>query len=136
MNRYSTREVAGRLGLDWGTIQRYIAAGKIPAPSVQRLGGGKFRVWTEQDIEKVRKLLPFVTLAFETGARFNVVRTLQWSNIDFKNRCLQFGKGKTKSGSGRVVPLSPRALSSTVSVGLEGCSLGCINPLSHSGAQK
>ena len=46
------------LGLDWRTIQRYIAAKKIPVPPVQTLGGGKYRVWTERDVEKVRKLLP------------------------------------------------------------------------------
>ena len=52
-----------------------------------------------------RMLLPFVVLALETGARFNTVRTLQWRNIDFANRCLKFGKDKTKAGTGRVVPL-------------------------------
>ncbi len=58
MNRYSTREAAQKLGLDWRTIQRYIASKKIPAPPVERLGGGKYRVWTDRDIERVRRLLP------------------------------------------------------------------------------
>jgi len=61
-------------------------------------------------LSRSRSLLPFVTLALETGARYNVVRTLQWRNIDFKNRCLQFGKDKTPAGTGRIVPLSPRAM--------------------------
>ena len=52
--------------------------------------------------------MPFVALAIETGARFNVIRTLQWANIDFANRCLQFGKDKTPSGTGRIIPLNPR----------------------------
>lgn len=56
-----------------------------------------------------RILLPFVVLALETGARFNTVRTLQWRNIDFANRCLKFGHDKTKAGTGRVVPLNQRA---------------------------
>lgn len=60
-------------------------------------------------LSRSRCLLPFVTLALETGARFNVIRTLIWSNVDFTNRCLKFGKDKTKAGTGRVVPLSPRA---------------------------
>jgi integrase len=60
-------------------------------------------------LSRSRCLLPFVTLALETGARFNVIRTLQWGNVDFTLRCLKFGKDKTKAGSGRVVPLSPRA---------------------------
>ncbi|HLW54365.1 MAG TPA: tyrosine-type recombinase/integrase [Candidatus Angelobacter sp.] len=61
-------------------------------------------------LSRSRCLLPFVTLALETGARFNVIRTLQWGNVDFQNRCLKFGKDKTKAGTGRVVPLSPRAM--------------------------
>lgn len=59
-----------------------------------------------------RSLLPFVILAIETGARYGVLRTLQWKRIDFENRCLQFGKDKTASGTGRFVPLSQRATAS------------------------
>ena len=58
-----------------------------------------------------RSLLPFVAMLIETGARYNTVRTLQWKNIDFINRCLKFGKDKTASGSGRTIPLNPRAVS-------------------------
>jgi len=58
MRKYSTREAAKILGLDVRSIQRYITAGKISAPPVQNLGGGKYRVWTERDVEKVRKVLP------------------------------------------------------------------------------
>lgn len=57
-----------------------------------------------------RALLPFVTLALETGARYNTIRTLQWGNIDFANRCLKFGKDKTASGTGRTIPLNQRAI--------------------------
>jgi integrase len=57
-----------------------------------------------------RSLLPFVTLAIDTGARFNVIRTLQWANINFVDRCVQFGKDKTPSGTGRIIPLNPRAV--------------------------
>ena len=57
-----------------------------------------------------RILQPFVLLALETGARYNTIRTLRWSNIDFVNRCLKFGKDKTAAGTGRIVPLSRRAL--------------------------
>jgi integrase len=60
-------------------------------------------------LSRSRCLVPFVTLALETGARFNVIRTLIWANVDFTLRCLKFGKDKTKAGTGRVVPLSPRA---------------------------
>jgi integrase len=59
-----------------------------------------------------RSLLPFAVLAIETGARYGVLRTLQWKRVDFSNQCLQFGKDKTVSGTGRFVPLSPRAMAS------------------------
>lgn len=55
-------------------------------------------------------LHPFVTLAIETGARRGVVMTLQWKRVDFANRCLTWGKDKTPAGTGRVVPLSARAV--------------------------
>ncbi len=58
MIKYSTREAARKLGLDWRTIQRYVAAGKIAAPPVQTISGWKHRVWSEADVERIRKLLP------------------------------------------------------------------------------
>ena len=58
MSQYSSREAAKKLGLHLATLQRYMAEGKIPAPLVQKLGGGKFRVWTDEDIERVREILP------------------------------------------------------------------------------
>jgi len=57
-----------------------------------------------------RSLLPFVTLAIETGARFGVIRTLQWGSVDFENRCLRWGRDKTASGTGRIIPLNQRAM--------------------------
>lgn len=57
-----------------------------------------------------RSLVPFVTLAIETGARYGTIRTLLWGNVDFENRCLKWGKDKTEAGTGRIVPLSQRAV--------------------------
>jgi integrase len=65
---------------------------------------------TECSRSRSRVLYPFVTLAIETGARKNVVRTLRWKWIDFEQRCIQFGKDKTPAGTGRVIPLNQRAL--------------------------
>jgi len=56
MNGYTTRQAAAKIGISHISLTRYIAAKKIPAPKVQRFGG-KFRVWTDEDIERVRKLL-------------------------------------------------------------------------------
>jgi excisionase family DNA binding protein len=58
MDGYSTREAAKRLGLSMATINRYIAAKKIPVPRLTRVGGVRVRLWSNQDIAKVRAVLP------------------------------------------------------------------------------
>jgi hypothetical protein len=40
------------------TLKRYIAAKKVPSPSVIQVGGMKVRPWTEQDIVRVQGVLP------------------------------------------------------------------------------
>ena len=59
-----------------------------------------------------RSLVPFVTLAIETGARYGVIRTLQWGNVDLLSQppSVKFGKDKTAAGTGRTIPLSSRAV--------------------------
>jgi len=75
MAEYSTREAAKKLGVSLMTIQRYIADNKIPYPPVRRLGGGKFRVWSDQDIEHVRQLLPKIANGRKT--RYSKLREKQ-----------------------------------------------------------
>jgi excisionase family DNA binding protein len=58
MSTFSTREAAKQLGLDATTLSRYIAAKKVPAPRVVTTGGITVHLWTLQDVERVRKLLP------------------------------------------------------------------------------
>src|SRR5258708_39090611 len=58
MDRYSTREAAQRLGLSMATLNRYVAAKRIPLPALTRVGGVRDRLWSEQDIEKDRQVLP------------------------------------------------------------------------------
>lgn len=55
---YSTREAAKKLGISFPTINRYIADKKIPLPPLVKAGGVTVRLWSEQDIERVRALLP------------------------------------------------------------------------------
>ena len=57
MNFYSTPQAAKKLGISLMTLNRYIAAKKIPLPPV-RIGGVRVRLWTEEEIETVRQLLP------------------------------------------------------------------------------
>ncbi len=58
MKRYSTPQAAQKLGLSLITLNRYIAAGKIRVPEVAKLGPVRVRLWSETDIEQVRKELP------------------------------------------------------------------------------
>lgn len=57
MRQYTTNEAAGKLGVHRVTLQRWIAAKKIPAPKVQRVGVLSFRLWKDQDIERARKVV-------------------------------------------------------------------------------
>lgn len=58
MAQYSTREAAKRIGIHQITLQEYIAAGKVPAPPVTRIGGVLVRLWTDKDIQRVKEALP------------------------------------------------------------------------------
>ena len=57
-----------------------------------------------------RALLPVVTLALHTGMRRGEIQSLRWLQIDFLNRTLTVGATKTKTGTGRVIPLNEQAL--------------------------
>ena len=58
MKTFSTRETAKRLGLSHGTLANYVVAGKVPRPGSVTTGSTTTHVWTEEEIEHVRKLLP------------------------------------------------------------------------------
>jgi len=58
MRTFSTRYAAKRLGIDPGTLSLYITSGKIPSPTVIEVGGLRVHSWTDEDIERVRALLP------------------------------------------------------------------------------
>jgi len=58
MSQLSSREVAKKVGLHLGTLQRYIAEGKIPAPPLLQVGAGKLRIWSDDDVGKVLEALP------------------------------------------------------------------------------
>jgi len=60
MSVYSSREAADRLGIHLRTLERYIAGKKIPYPQIQQLGGVRFRLWSDEDVEQIRQLLPTI----------------------------------------------------------------------------
>jgi predicted DNA-binding transcriptional regulator AlpA len=55
---FSTRQAAAKLGITHATLSRYITAGKLPEPKSATAGGMTIHLWTEEDIERVRQLLP------------------------------------------------------------------------------
>jgi predicted transcriptional regulator len=58
MNTFSTRQVAQKLGITHAALSKYISAKKIPAPKAITSGGMTIHLWTAEEIEHVRKLLP------------------------------------------------------------------------------
>lgn len=58
MSGYSTREAAKKLGISWPTLNKFIGLKQIPMPPVTRVGGVRVRLWSDDDIAKVREVLP------------------------------------------------------------------------------
>lgn len=71
MNGLSSRDAAKRLGISFTSLNRYIAARKIPLPPLVRVGGVKVRLWNDSDIAKVRALLPKISNGRKTRYRRN-----------------------------------------------------------------
>ncbi|HLJ26228.1 MAG TPA: hypothetical protein VKY85_05920 [Candidatus Angelobacter sp.] len=58
MKTYSSRQAAQLLRRPVATLSKYIVQGKIPAPKSVTTGGITVHLWTDEDIERVRELLP------------------------------------------------------------------------------
>jgi integrase len=57
-----------------------------------------------------RSLYPAVLIALNTCMRYSELRLLRWSQVDLKACTLTVGQSKTESGTGRLLPLSDRAV--------------------------
>jgi hypothetical protein len=55
MRNYSTAEVARAVGVDKKTLLRWLWAGKISEPRHHTNGGQDVRIWTERDLQRVRR---------------------------------------------------------------------------------
>jgi len=55
MKTCSTVQAAKLLGIGYDTLHRWIHEGKIEAPEIHFVGGVKVRLWTDVDIERVKK---------------------------------------------------------------------------------
>jgi predicted site-specific integrase-resolvase len=58
MSSYSSREAARKLGITAAALSKYIKAGKVPAPKTVQIGRLRVQSWSEEDIERLRALLP------------------------------------------------------------------------------
>jgi predicted DNA-binding transcriptional regulator AlpA len=75
MKQYSTRQVAKILGIGHSTLAHYVDEGKLPAPGHIFTGERRVHVWTEEDIEQVRQLLPKIANGRKT--RYQKLRAKQ-----------------------------------------------------------
>ena len=55
MKTHSTAEVARIVEVHKATLLRWLYAGSIPEPKRHSNGGVDFRIWTERDVERVRR---------------------------------------------------------------------------------
>jgi len=79
MKNYSTSEAARKLGLHPGSLSRYIAAEKVPAPKMVITGRTTTHIWTEEEIENVRKLLPKIANGRKTRYKKQSAKSTQQS---------------------------------------------------------
>jgi predicted DNA-binding transcriptional regulator AlpA len=88
MNMLSTEQVAKKLGISKSALSRYILTGKIVAPPETMAGGIKLRLWTEDDIERLRQALPKIANGRKT--RYQKLRAKQGAPtrvpVPFKSR--------------------------------------------------
>jgi hypothetical protein len=75
MTRYSTRQAAKKLAIAPNTLSQYIAAGKVPSPKEVIAGIRPTHLWTDEEIEIVRKLLPKIANGRKT--RYQKLRDKQ-----------------------------------------------------------
>lgn len=54
MKTRSTVQVAKLLGIGTDTLHRWMREKKVPTPPAQAIGGMSVRLWSEDEVEKVR----------------------------------------------------------------------------------
>jgi predicted DNA-binding transcriptional regulator AlpA len=75
MSKLSSEQVAKMLGISKSALSRYILAGKVAAPPETMAGGMRMRLWSESDIEGLRKALPKIANGRKT--RYSKLREKQ-----------------------------------------------------------
>jgi hypothetical protein len=75
MKTYSTRDAARKLGIAMSTLSRHIRLKKVGAPKSVTSGGMTIHLWTDEQIETLRKLLPKIANGRKT--RYSKLREKQ-----------------------------------------------------------
>ena len=75
MSSFSMRQAAKKLGLSVAALSRYVAANKVPAPKAERIGGLLIYAWKDEDIERVRKILPKIANGRKTRHKKKAEKT-------------------------------------------------------------
>jgi len=75
MKNYSMRQAAKKLGLPVSTLSNYVVLKKIPSPQTVATGDIIVYLWTEEEIDNVRKLLPKIANGRKT--RYQKLRAKQ-----------------------------------------------------------
>ena len=86
-NTYSSNQAAKKLGLPVSTLSTYISAGKIAPPPSVTTGGITVYLWTDEEIERVRQLLPKIANGRKT----------RYKKKQLALRSQQSAKAKTRS---------------------------------------
>jgi len=75
MKNYSMRQAAKKLGLPVSTLSNYVVLKKIPSPQTVATGDIIVYLWTDAEVENVRKLLPKIANGRKT--RYQKLRAKQ-----------------------------------------------------------
>jgi len=54
----TTRQAAKKLGISAKTLSNYVATKKVFSPKIIDVGGVVIHSWSDEDVERLRKLLP------------------------------------------------------------------------------
>jgi len=116
----SNRTVNLELGVLRSILRRYrmweaIAADvdflkESPSPGRALTQDEETRLLAAVSKSRCRSLYPVVMVALNTGMRAAEIRGLKWGQVDFLASALTVGKSKTAAGTGRMIPLNPRAV--------------------------
>ncbi len=71
MIKLSTTQAARKLGIHVDTLAHYVAVGKVPAPEIVQVGKRIVHMWTEAEVENLRKLLPKIANGRKTRYQKN-----------------------------------------------------------------